>query len=257
MAAVSKRIVEPKPIISETAIPKPLREALHFIFQNVTMGVWFVGGSALAGYYAEHRRSDDIDLFVANAQAHQETMRAVKALATRGAELSHESTSPIFYRTDVQWLDHHFTIAVVVDENLHHVGSALKTKDGVHVVDLETLLAMKIACLVSRCSEKDLFDLDWLFEHAGFPSMETLIAMGQKIDGGLHVETLLVSLKGTMLRKEACNFLLPSSRQTVDQAYRKVMVLQKKLIRALIAYERRSPLSHDAVVLSRAARRLK
>lgn len=257
MAAVSKRIVAPRPTISATAVSPALRKALRFIFHQITGGVWFVGGSALAGYYAEHRRSDDIDLFVANNQAHQEAMRAVKALTTERALLTHEATSPIFYRTDVQWLEQHFTISIVIDEALHRVGGAHRTRDGVWVADLETLLAMKIACLVSRCSEKDLFDLDWLFARLAIPPPDEMVSLGQRIDGGVTSETLLLALKGAILRKEACGFVLPASRVTPAGAYQKVVALQKKLIRTLVVYERQRPLSEEIKVLARAARRLK
>ena len=44
-----------------------------------------VGGTALAGYYAGHRRSDDLDLFVRDEAACRAAVLAVKSLVTLGA----------------------------------------------------------------------------------------------------------------------------------------------------------------------------
>lgn len=249
--------ISPFPRISAKAVAKQIREALHSIFKNTIGGVWFVGGSALAGYYAEHRTSDDIDLFAANEAAYHSAVLAVKALKKEGAYLKHESTSPLFYRADVMLKDHSFTTAVVMDENIHRVGRALRTQDGVWVADFKTLLAMKIACLVSRCSEKDLFDLCWMFEKVQMPAAEEIISMGQELDGGLNVETLIASIGGATLRKQACGFLLPNSEVTVDQAYRRIVKLRKTLLEMLLKYEKAAPLSPEAQALARSARDMK
>jgi hypothetical protein len=124
------------------------------------------------------------------------------------------------------------------------------------VADIKTLMAMKMACLVSRCSEKDLFDLDWLFANAGTPTTAELVELGAGIDAGLSVETLLISLKGALLRKEACGFILPGSRLTKDAAYKKIIALQQKLIRSLLEYEKSLPLSSDAAALRQAVKEI-
>jgi len=240
MAALRKLKNLPFSKISEKAVPEAIRDSVRFIFKNATGKLWFVGGSALAGYYAEHRRSDDIDLFAADEIAYQSTVRAIRALKTQGALLERESMSPLFYRTDAKFRNHSFTIAAVVDQNVHDVGESIQTEDGVVIASPGTLLMMKTACLVSRCSEKDLYDLDWMFEKMGTPEIEELVSMGQKLDGGLNVETLLISLKGTVLRKEACNFILPGSKMTIDDVYKRIKRLQSKLIKYLLEYEKKS-----------------
>lgn len=249
MAALRKLDIRPRGSISPIAIPAALGEAVHFIFQNVAGGVWFVGGSALSGYYAEHRISDDIDLFTAGHAEQESAVRAVKALTSAEAILARESTTPLFYRTDVKFKDHSFTVSVVLDENVHRVGHALRTQDGAWVADFKTLLSMKLACLVSRCSEKDLFDLDWMFGKAGFPSAEEIISMGRTLDSGLNAATLIISLAGSVLRKEACRFLLPASELTVDSAYQKIVRLQKVLLEMFLDHERTAPLSAEAKAL--------
>lgn len=209
-----------------------------------------MGGTALAGYYAEHRRSDDLDLFALDSQAHRGAILAVKSLTKLGAVLSNERSSPYYYHTDAQLKQHRFTADVVLDENLHRIGKAIQTKENVWVADLPTLFATKAACLVSRCSEKDLFDLDWMLSQIKNFSIADLIEAGVQIDGGLNVETLLISLKGAPLRKEACQFLLPQSKLTQEQAFGKIKDLQQKLIDLLLAYEKKLPLSQETNALS-------
>lgn len=257
MAALRKSMNIPFSKISKRAVPRAIRESVRFIFKNATGRLWFVGGSALAGYYAEHRRSDDIDLFAADELSYQSTVRAIRALKTQGARLENESMSPLFYRADAKFEDHSFTIAAVLDQNVHEVGESIQTNDGVVVASLGTLLMMKIACLVSRCSEKDLYDLDWIFKKMGTPEVKDLVSMGQGMDAGLNVETLLISLNGTALRKEACDFAIPSSGMTVDKAYQIIKKLKSKLIKSLLEYEEKSPPSEMVKELMNSAKDMK
>ena len=84
MAPLFSRTLIPRKTISATTSPAPLREALLHIFENTGGGLWLVGGTALAGYYAEHRRSDDLDLFAIDEPAHRAAILAVKSLVRLG-----------------------------------------------------------------------------------------------------------------------------------------------------------------------------
>lgn len=59
---------------------------------------------------------------------------------------------------------------------------------------------------LSRCGEKDLYDLIWLFGR--FEEVETgdLISMGAEIDAGMDAEALLLSIASAPLSEEACDF---------------------------------------------------
>lgn len=257
MATLSIKEIKPRDTISTRAVTKAVRDAIHHIFSNCTAGVWLVGGTALAGFYAEHRRSDDIDLFAASASDHRAAVFAVKSLQKTGAIFSREMQTPQFYRTDVAWHGHKFTIDIVLDENIHRIGKAIHSKDGVTVADLDTLYSMKAACLVSRCSEKDLFDLDWMFSKIGEPDIADFIKRGSSIDGGLTAETLLYSIKGALIRKEACHFLLANSKITVEEVYKRILSLQKNLTALLLEYEKTAPLPSDVIALSKTVRSMK
>jgi len=129
------------------------------------------------------------------------------------------------------------------------------TKDGIWVADLDTLFAMKIACLVSRCSEKDLYDLVWFFENIkGKWTVKDLIEKGKRFDGGISVETLLINLQGTYLKKEACHFLLKDSKTTVDEVFQKITRLQESLIQKLLSYEKSQTMTDEVKALAESFR---
>ena len=100
------------------------------------------------------------------------------------------------------------------------------------VADLPTLLSMKAATLVSRCSEKDLYDLLWLF--GAFPDRRftDLIELGQDFDGGVTGEALVYSIGSAGLEQDACGFAIDfgASAAAVFAGIRK---LQRELLAAL------------------------
>lgn len=254
MANLQTIDVDPFPIMSSKSTPLAIRHALEHICTDTGGGLWLVGGSALAGFYAEHRRSDDLDLFAIDPAAFTAAILAVHSLEKEGATLSNERRTPNYFHVDVVFKKHAFTIDIVLDERMHEISRASETKRGVWVARLPTLFAAKAACLISRCSEKDLFDLFWFFSKLGTIDVQELIERGSTIDGGLTTETLLISLEGAILRKDACHFLLTSSKMTVDNAYKNILKLRKDLIDAIMIYEKTLPPSRDARALSQSIR---
>lgn len=230
------------------AIPKPLADVIRMLSPNLNGKVWLVGGTALSAYYFGHRRSDDLDLFAADDVSLNAAVTAVRALVKIGVALTDESRTPQYYHANASFQSHTFTIDIVLDENVHKTGRAIQTTDGVFIPDLDTLFAMKAACLVSRASEKDLFDLDYMVGLLDHWDVALLVNAGKTIDAGMEVETLLISLKGALLRKEACDFLSPHSKLTVAQAYQKVVDLRDKILNLLVTYARQN--ADDALVRS-------
>ncbi|OGP07813.1 MAG: hypothetical protein A2048_04360 [Deltaproteobacteria bacterium GWA2_45_12] len=225
-------------------MPNALHEALRLLFTGSWTDVCLVGGTALAGVYAEHRRSDDIDLFATTPSSFTAMVRQTAGLKKQGAVFSQELSTPHYFHAAVDFKKHRFTLDIVLDENLKNLGEPFVTEEGIPVARLETLFCMKVACLVSRCSEKDLFDLDWIFSKIGFVDVATLIECGRKIDAGVTAESMLISLNGTLLKKEACHFALPETGVTVEEAHKRVSKLQKKLIHDFGEFEKKEkPLS--------------
>ncbi len=97
---------------------------------------------------------------------------------------------------------------------------------------------MKAATLVSRGSEKALYDLLWLFDQESELDLATLIALGTEVDGGMNAEGLLMNLVGTQLRESACDFSLT---QKAGDVYAVVTRLQKNLVRGVESFLRGQP----------------
>ena len=80
------------------------------------------------------------------------------------------------------------------------------TAGGVVVAGLPALLAMKAAALVSRCSEKDLYDLLWLCNAFAKREFPELIELARHVDGGVNGESLVYSIGSAELDRDACGF---------------------------------------------------
>lgn len=221
---------EPRSSLAARVLPAPLYRALTHVFAQGISGCMLVGGTALAGYYAGHRRSDDLDLFTGDELSQSSVVLAVKSLLDIGVDFTDQRSTDQFYHATCRLDDHDFTAQIVLDPNLFEVGSARTADDGVVVADLKTLLMMKAATLVSRGSEKDLYDLVWLFDQEEALGVAELCELGSAIDGGMNPEALLTNLIGTELRESACSF---SYSHKPGEVFAEVTRLKTGLIRGL------------------------
>ena len=220
----------PRADLASQVLPAPLLRALHYVFEQGLGDTMLVGGTALSGYYAGHRRSDDLDLFCRTETDHQATRLAVKALEKLGASFGDEHHSRNFFHVDAMLDAHRFTIDVVLDSNLFAIGGYHEVQ-GLRIATFETLLMTKAATLVSRCSEKDLYDLIWLLEHSEINLVE-LVEMGKKVDGGMDAEAVLISLSGSTLTEQACHFAdVPS-----DHVFAQISAFRQAIEKSLSEY---------------------
>jgi hypothetical protein len=130
---------------------------------------------------------------------------------------------------------HLFKITVVLDANLFRVGKSVLLPNPLQIADLNTLFKMKAATLVSRCSEKDLYDLMWLFAYFPERTFADLIALGSEIDGGVRGEAVLSSVSGAVLRKEACDFAL-DKKITRDRILGEIKSFRKEILKGIAAH---------------------
>ena len=230
---------EPDSKLAERVLPAALYTALQHVFGQGNAGTMLVGGTALAGYYAGHRRSDDLDLFVEDDNAFRATVLAVKSLDDLGTDIEEQQSTSRFFSAACVLQEHAFTAQVVLDPNLFACGSSRVAADGVVVADVETLLKMKAATLVSRCSEKDLYDLLWLLAEQSAIGVEDLVTLGVQIDGGMNAEAALMSIVGTNLRRSACGFSLT---QDAGEVYRAIRSLKRGLEQSFEKLAKEQPL---------------
>ncbi len=212
-------------------LPPPLLQALRHVFAQRISGCMLVGGTALAGFYAGHRRSDDLDLFTGSAAAFTETVLAVRTLRSLGVELVEAAHSNQYFRAVCHHRELSFTVDVVHDEHVFGITCTNRSGDVV-VAGLSGLLAMKAATLVSRCSEKDLYDLIWLCNAFPDRALTDLIELARTVDGGVTGETLVYSIGSTRLERDACGFAVEFG-VSAAAVFRQVTAFQRDLLTSL------------------------
>ena len=243
----------PDDSLAERALPRPLLRALRHIFAQRLEGCMLAGGSALAGFYAGHRRSDDVDLFTKNATSQEAAVLAVRSLETIGARLAILTHSAQFFRAELELDGHSFKADVVLHEHLHEIGRSIKLQDDLMVADFDTLLMMKAAALVSRCSEKDLYDVLWILENGEGLTLEDMVARAQRLDGGATAEGLLISASGTEPREQSCDFALDPPLSG-PEVYQRIKVFRSGLLKGLARLAEDQPAPPIAELLCRVRR---
>ncbi len=225
----------PKFNLAKKVLPNGLVRALEEIFKLIPAGVFLVGGTALAGFYASHRRSDDLDLFCENQESFDLTVNAIKHLSTKGAVLEKEFRTPNYYRTLVTFGGHTFTCDAVLDPNIFKIGQWFDSGSGIRVASLLSLLKMKSATLVSRGSEKDLFDLIWLFDRFPQMTIKDFISFGVEVDAGVSGENMIYALGSTEIKSEACGFCEDLGK-TKEDVFKNIEIFRSNLIKSLSLY---------------------
>ena len=76
-----------EPSLAVRVLPPSLLSGAQARVAQRVSGCMLVGGTALAGFYAGHRRSDDLDLFTGSSAAFRQTVLAVRTLQSLGVEL--------------------------------------------------------------------------------------------------------------------------------------------------------------------------
>jgi hypothetical protein len=221
--------------LAQKTLPTPLLNAIIHVFHQQLNGVVLVGGTALAGFYAGHRRSDDIDLFVQSESSFKSAILAIESLSSIGANLKEMHHSRQYYNSICNFNGHSFTIDVVVDSNLFQIGT-FQLIGNTHIANVETIYKMKAATLVSRCSEKDIYDLIWLFDNVD-NNISNLVKYANDIDNGANLENILISLTGATLKLNACNFAI---HESFEIAHKRITKFSEFLITELLSLIRQN-----------------
>jgi len=225
--------------LAKKVLPPPLFETLKLFFSAPLPGCALVGGTALSGFYAGHRRSDDLDLFCRDEASFEDGLRRIKNLKSI-VTFHNEQRSPNFFKGHCEYKGHLFTVDLVLDTHLFKVGEFVSLDENINVASLQTLFMMKASTLVSQASEKDLYDLLWLIQNLPDASYEKLISSGQIIDGGLSAESLLMNLSTTQSSLIACDFSL-DEKTSKEQIFKEISDFRKQLIIDLTRIARRQP----------------
>lgn len=154
-------------------------------------GAYLTGGSCLAHVYLHHRRSLNLDYFVAEAQQIGEVAeRVLLVCESNGWQHQAIRTYPGFRRIEVHAAQESTLVDIAHDAVLQLVPIAQKpvVDGGVRVDALRDLIANKLTALLGRGDVKDLLDL-CVLARRGHRLLDSL-ADAQSKDAGLDPATL-------------------------------------------------------------------
>lgn len=165
-----------------TEVLSPFQRALLEAFFRHSPAFYLTGGAALAGFYLEHRRTNDLDLFTTE-DALESGERALQEAADElGASVERLQTTPDFRRRLVRRSDASLVVDLVRERVM--AGQRPKVQRGIITLDsMEEILANKLCALLSRAEVRDLVDVLAL-ERAGL-RIEDVLPDAMRKDGGL------------------------------------------------------------------------
>jgi predicted nucleotidyltransferase component of viral defense system len=176
----------------------PLQIDLLERFQAASESFFLTGGGALGEYYLGHRRSQDMDLFTADARAFQESDRILRAVVDElGASVRTLRSGPGFRRYIVERDDDQLVLDVVHDAVPQIDGQ--KNAFGSILVDtLGEIAVNKICSLLSRTETKDLVDL-FFIDREGLDPLD-LLEQAKAKDSGLTPASLAYTISQVPIR---------------------------------------------------------
>jgi len=153
-------------------------------------GVWLTGGAALSGFFAHHRRSEDLDMFTDEINKLDELEKRLIAWAEQArVRVDPVQRYPGFRR--VRLVDVNASTLVDLVRDVAHQVVAIPDKpviDGVPVDPPRELRANKLAAVLGPGETKDVIDL-YALDGLGWPALDGF-ADAQRKDGGMDAATL-------------------------------------------------------------------
>ncbi|MDQ1348383.1 MAG: hypothetical protein QG573_1757 [Acidobacteriota bacterium] len=164
------------------ALDRFQQEVLAAFFERQE-GFFLTGGGALAGYYLDHRSTQDLDLFTSGSSLDEAEASLAAVARALGADLEAVHTAPDFRRRLLRRSPESVIVDLVLDRTAQI--SVEKRHFGRVVVDSpEEIRANKLCTLLSRSELRDLADLRAL-EAAGYAVDATALRDAASKDGGL------------------------------------------------------------------------
>lgn len=163
------------------------RDLLAEFFRTPT-SFFLTGGAALTGYYLDHRKTLDLDLFTAEDDLESGERRLRESVHELGASIEEIQTSVDFRRRLVRRGEEAVVVDLVRDRGAQ-LWPEKESIGGVRVDRPEEIRANKLASLLGRAEIRDLVDLRAL-ERAGYPVDRSALADAARKDAGLTAAQL-------------------------------------------------------------------
>ncbi|MCA6475319.1 MAG: nucleotidyl transferase AbiEii/AbiGii toxin family protein [Chitinophagaceae bacterium] len=139
-----------------------------------------VGGTALSLLYG-HRKSDDLDLFVAGTVDNDKIARQLADIFKERVEIrTNKSNVGVFCFID--------NVKVDIVAHPHPLLAPAQTIDDIRFFSIEDIIAMKVQALLGRAKKKDFWDIAELLNHF---TVERFIVLHQK---KYNTQNLLITI---------------------------------------------------------------
>ena len=149
---------------------------------------FLTGGGALVGFYLQHRRTDDLDLFTAEAGAFERGPYVLAdSVEAIGGSMEARQKALGFHRYVVHRADE-VVVVDLVHDRVPQLTIDKADRDGILIDTAEDIMANKLTALVSRSEIRDLVDVRAL-EIAGY-SLDDALAGALDKDGACTPATL-------------------------------------------------------------------
>ncbi len=197
-----------------------LQDQILEIVRTVETPFYLTGGTALHRFYYHLRYSDDLDFFVTQDLLFSEYVREIlEYCRSRGYEYSHLVQSKNFHRI----LFRGILQVDFVHDSVFRFGKSVLI-NGNKVDNVLNILANKVAALMDRDEEKDVFDLFAIAAHESFEWGHILDIANRKaiVDRAFFVERLK-SFPLSWLERLKYIRPFPITREMVDQMVRDIL----------------------------------
>ncbi len=154
-----------------------------FFAQPVGASYFLTGGTALSGFYFNHRESIDLDLFTFET-IEIEPVRQIFSAITTGARLSldHRVATEGYHKFFLTGKNEELKIDLVKDQKVHF--GNIKFFGNIRVDSIENIGSNKITAIFGRTEAKDFIDLYFILQKKLF-TFQKLFQDAKKKDLGL------------------------------------------------------------------------
>lgn len=207
-----------------------IRVFSHEFSQN---NLFLTGGSALSIFYAGHRKSKDLDLFLLGELNLLEYSRFFRNLANVKQVISEtESFCSYIYEEEIK-VDFVFDKFSISDRKEKTIIDGVK----INVDSIENICINKITAAVSRSEPKDIIDLVWLFTNIFKPEQDFLRFFNEAkkrealLEDYLYVKGLfnyIANHSKDFIEETRSVLLIPLTEEDVTNMIEKLEIIIKK-----------------------------
>lgn len=166
----------------------------EFFKSSLKDDFFLTGGTALSGFYLEHRLSQDLDLFTVNQEISFDNVNRelLKIASNLNLKIKNQVASPTFLQYIFLTNAEDLKVDVVKDVPIFF--GKIKKKGGVNIDSLKNIAVNKLLAIFGRVDAKDFIDLFFILKIEKKFEFDELFSKAKQKDLGLNEFYLANSL---------------------------------------------------------------